>query len=298
MREDITPVEPGIYRDVPAYQYHAWDAFSITTGLELLKSPLHYQYKKQNPIEATDPMIFGTRVHMRVLEPELFWQRYAVMPDLTDGIMTKAGTAASNPRATSEYKERVANWTRENPGKVALDHDYMARIEAIWDALHSGMYDTAKGALCGAGDVELSLLWIDPLTGVRCKGRIDKYSPKHGLIADLKTTQDASYNSFIKTICNRAYHVQAAHYMDGAQILGLKVDHSLLIAAETNPPIGISVVKLKPEDIQGGIDARNKLLKLLSECNASGTWAGYPDRVEIAHFPDWAMANLERALTY
>lgn len=77
---DIRAIVPevGIYEDVPADTYHAWDAASNSRLSHLLRSPAHCREAIDNPPDPTPAQILGTAAHYCILEPDLFEQRYTV----------------------------------------------------------------------------------------------------------------------------------------------------------------------------------------------------------------------------
>lgn len=72
-------MNPGIYDDLPAADYHRGPGIS-KSGLDLIhRSPLHYAAARaaanDNP---TPSQVLGTAFHALLLEPDLFARRYAL----------------------------------------------------------------------------------------------------------------------------------------------------------------------------------------------------------------------------
>jgi exodeoxyribonuclease VIII len=91
-----------------------------------------------------------------------------------------------------------------------MDGDDWFRAKACIDAVNA--HPAASQLLAGA-ERELSLFWTDARYHVPCKARYD--ARNHGLVMDLKTTQDASPEGFARQAANLLYHCQAAHYFSG-----------------------------------------------------------------------------------
>lgn len=268
------PAKSGTYENIPAHVYHSWDAFSITTGLELLKSPGHYRYRRENPIEATPAMRLGTLVHSRLLEPELFKKTYVEVP-----------ANVPKDRRTKARKE----WEDEfSAGREVIESADAEKIEGIFRAVMAK--DCASQLLGAEGKSELSLLLKDEFQ-LWQKGRLDKYQPQFKTLVDIKTTRDASPATFAKTVLNNGYHVQAAHYMKLAEALGLELRHVVILAIETEAPYGVAVYQLPPEALAAGAKQREKLLALLLQCENKNDWQAYEDSVQTIEFPAWAFRD-------
>ena len=86
-----------------------------------------------------------------------------------------------------------------------------ARIRELPDA--QKLFDGAQ--------FEVSIVWTDPQTGLRCKGRLDLYNESlNHAIGDGKSTQNpADYENFARTMRRYHYCEQAAFYRDGVNIL-------------------------------------------------------------------------------
>lgn len=82
----MTQTEPGVYAGIPNAEYHGGLGIS-KSGLDIIaRSPMHYQFSRQaaNDSEPTAAMRIGTAAHDLILEPEEFWNRYAIPLDPAD----------------------------------------------------------------------------------------------------------------------------------------------------------------------------------------------------------------------
>lgn len=294
MIRDTTPEKVGIYPQVPAAEYHSWRAFSISSGLELLKSPGHYMHRLLTPLEQTEPMRFGTLVHERLLEPG-FWERYVVMPDLAAGLCDEKGNPYKNPRATNKYKALVEDWSRDNPGKVPLDARDAERVERIYEqAMRKSVVSELLG---GVGQSELSMLWEEG-GWLRCKGRMDRVDTEGKILIDIKTTGTSGIEAFVKAIVNRGQYIQLGHYRAGARALGMEIDHAIIIAVETKEPFGVVAITVPEVALKAGEKHREELFNRLKRAQLDDKWEVYPDTLVTPEFPDWAFSSIERALGY
>jgi hypothetical protein len=114
-------------------------------------------------------------------------------------------------------------------------------------------------------------------------------------VMDLKTTTDARWRSFEKTIYDFRYHVQAAMIEDGLKANGLPFENFLIVALEKEAPYCLSVYRLTQEAIDLGRKAYKADLAKLAAYLEQGGWAGYPFEVIPIGLPAWA-AKYEEAI--
>ena len=75
---------------------------------------------------------------------------------------------------------------------------------------------------------EVSIVWTDPDTQIRCKARLDVWNPETGQIADAKKTgKSAAWDRFERDVWYYRYHCQMAMYRDGANVLLAKEGQEL-----------------------------------------------------------------------
>jgi hypothetical protein len=113
------------------------------------------------------------------------------------------------------------------------------------------------------------------------------------MISDLKTTTDASPRSFERAMYTFGYFLQAAHYLKGAQAIGIPAEHFCIIAVEKQPPFAVAIYRVMDEIIAIGERERNRLLSLYWECETKDNWPGYGDGIRSIGLPDWAIRELE-----
>ena len=261
--------------------YHA-DVSSIGHSklLKVLRSPAHYKYSLDNPMEPTPAMAFGTAVHAAVLEPDLFDSQFGVMPKYD--------------RRTKEGKEAAAKFESENLGKTMITEDDVQAISQIKFniAQHFGASSKLK-----RGTAELSGFWTDVETGVNCKIRPDWLVQNEDgeviAIVDVKTTKDASLDGFSKAIANFGYDVQAAWYQEGVkQILGKELPFYFLCVESTSPH-NVALYKSSSELIEVGRKKMRAGLEIFKWCTDAKQWPGYQasgEEEEIS-LPRWSVTS-------
>lgn len=252
-------------------EYHADPAIS-KSDLDLInRSPAYYKYVKENPIEQTAAMLLGSVFHKLVLERETFAAEYAVCPAVDR--RTKAGKET--------YKSFVD--VLHDDVEVITDDVYKA-AQAMAESVKN--HPIAARLLQG-GQAELSYFWEE--NGVQCKCRPDYLRADIKCVIDLKTTQNASPESFVKASYDYRYHVQAAWYLRGLKACNVNAENFIFIAVEKDPPYTVCVYAADELMIKLGNSEAGENLSTLCECMRSGNWYGY-EETPIIHslsLPDW-----------
>jgi hypothetical protein len=249
--------DPGEYQ-IDIDVYHASAGISRSGISELKKSPLHYWQSYLAPDrvkkEPTKQMIFGDALHTMILEPDYFDQRFAVSKKFD--CRTNAGKAAK------------AEFELTADGKKVLDEEEFRRLERVVEEVQ--MHPLINRLLKGA-KIEKSLFWIDGESELLCKARPDAWTPR--CLIDIKTTADACYNEFSRSVNYYDYHIQAAMQIDAvAEITGELMHDFLFIAVQTTPPHKPYLYNLGDIYIEYGREQYKKLLKILRACFDSDSW--------------------------
>tara|TARA_R110000796_G_scaffold17226_8_gene53235 strand:- start:708 stop:1511 length:804 start_codon:yes stop_codon:yes gene_type:complete len=215
-------------------------------------SPEHFMFKMDNPQPSTPAMKLGSAIHMNVLQPEEFNKNYAVSPKFD--------------RRTKIGKEDYKNFVNNNLSKTVISESDFEIIEQITMKL---MKDKMVKSLLQQGEPEKIITWHNEHYDVNCKGMLDYYREGADMIIDLKTTQDASYNGFMRSVKKYKYHKQAAFYLDA-----VKAQRFFIIAVEKSPPFAINVFELSENMLDEGRDMYNHELEIYEYCTKSDYWPG------------------------
>lgn len=260
--------KPGLHR-VNWETYSAWDARRYSELRHFKRSPLHAHYLALNPEEPSQQMDLGSAIHVAVLEPDAFDARYVC------GIRVD--------RRTTVGKAEWAAFQAEHAGKGILsadEHETCERVrESVW------RQPWAQELLAGPGANEVSALWVDEQIKIPCKSRIDRLASR---VIDLKSTRDASAESFGRSVANFDYHLQAAFYLDGLDTLQPAVREWVWIAVETAPPYAPALYVPTTEMIEEGRKRYRAALVQWRECMREGWWPGYASTPQLLDLPAWA----------
>lgn len=266
-------METGIHYDVPELEYHALPGLSSTGVKAMLDSPARYQHSRTHRVEKR-AFDLGHAAHAVVLGVGL---DVAVIPDELLG--------AGGSLATKAAKEFVAEARAE--GKVPIKAAENAAILQLADAV---LMHPDAGPLLTNGAPEVSILWDDVDTGVRCRGRLDYWHESAGVVVDLKTTRSANPTEFTRTAANFGYDVQAAHYLDGLTQAGGTATRFLHVLVETEAPHLVSVVELDVDYLAIGRARARAAIDLYARCVERDEWPGYPAGITRIAPPRWHSA--------
>lgn len=265
----------GHYPDLTNEQYHRGPGVSKSGVMKLARSPLHYFADRYSPSkEPTPAMVMGSLTHTLSLEPHKLDAEYIVAPDIS--------------RRSNAGKDAWNEFQKQAEGKQIISQEQLNEARKIASAVKTHPF--AGPALSG-GFAEHSYYWIDELSGVLAKCRPDYVKNlKSGVVLlDLKTTDDASVESFAKTCSSFGYHVSAAMSMDGYEaVTGIRPLAYKFIVVERSAPYGIAIYEMETRAIAKGREIYQDALCTYRECQSSGDWRGYPVNTQIIDLPAWS----------
>lgn len=192
----------------------------------------------------------------------------------------------ANGKPVTLWADVLEEWQRNNTDRTVLSQEVWDQLHAMRDAVMS--HPAASALLTKVpGVAEQSVYWHDPITGVLCRCRPDWWRSDDVLV-DLKSTEDASPEGFAKSIANWRYDVQAPYYLDGVQIAtGRKPRGFVFVAVEKKAPYAVGVYVLDAESLELGRAQYQHDLKIYAECQRSGQWPGYGDKIQVINLPAW-----------
>lgn len=239
-------------------------------------------------------MIVGDAAHLYILQPDLVSERYAV-----SGICaaTKRDGKPCEYAGTVEHDGEFYCGTHKpkgiivSSGRAVITEYESDACVSMRDSVLS--HPRARDLIDGPGPLELSIVWRDRETGLLCKGRLDKFNEKVGVIADLKTTTHAGRRQFMRKIYGFGYHIQSGMYLPGAMECGLDARHFIIIPVENTSPFTAAAYRFKDEVVNAGMEESRRLMRIYAQCVESGNWPGYSDEIEDIDLPTWDWKELE-----
>jgi hypothetical protein len=154
---------------------------------------------------------------------------------------------------------------------------------------------SAREALYGYGANEISIVWVDPETGVLCKARIDRLCEiaAQPVVLDLKSTsRPAGTHHCQRELKDYGYHQQAALYLDGLAVLSppdAGVTRVFMwLFCETEPPYCVRLFQAEDAALDVARQDVRKYLRTYAQCAETKNWPGWPEGVDMLGLPAWA----------
>jgi len=247
--------------------YHATNACGSSMLKTFIDAPAKYAASKRGEIVwSGDSLDLGSAVHAAVLEPELFDDKFVVMPS---DIKRKAGKAWEAFKAEHGHKTILSAAMAEKTKKMT-----------------AAIFDTHSDYFTG-GLAEVSYFKRHE-SGVVIKARIDYEIDD--LSVDLKTTKDADPVRFGASAVNYGYNIQRALYLE---VTGLR--EMVFVCVESEPPFLTSGPFLFDEDLKElAYLQMQKALNDMSECQELDYWPGYNSGPQILEARPWHLSQLAK----
>jgi hypothetical protein len=245
--------------------------------LKLLRdgSPLHYKHKLDHPDSAdTDTFRVGRATHTLTLEPHKYESAYTVWPRRRQGKEWDAFEAAA-----------------QEEGKTVLTTSQADKAHAIANAVRN--HPLVRPYLT-RGLAEHTMVWTDPVTGIRCKGRTDWLSYSMNAVVDLKTARSTNARRFGRQAAQLGYHCQGAHYLSGARtlrLLGNADPAFVIVAVEHEAPYDVAVYRMDPAVEVAAREELDALLARVAECSETNDWPGRYTDEQPLDLPAWVFAD-------
>lgn len=259
-----------VLRNIPFSDYQKLPGASHSRLSCLLQSPAHLKLSESQIEDATKAQLFGRRLHEYVLLPDYFRSKYHVYEPFE--------------KRTKEAKEQWHELCETHGEEFLITNDEYNELVRLQEALAG--HAVAGKLLAKLSDAELSLAWRD--NDIPRKARLDGYCESLALIFDLKTTGDASYSEFSRTMARWHYHRQAEFYLRGAAACGLKAESFVFIAIEKSTAL-VATYLVQDESLRTGKDENDRLLAVFDECYRADVWPGYPEELQPINLPPWAI---------
>lgn len=279
----------GLYPNLPEDLYHGdvvpEGSLSVSGAKKLIPPgcPAVYDYERRSGGKRSKSMNAGTRSHALILGRGEEQLEFLDHPD---------------------YRKKDAQEERDlaiASGKIpTLPHE-RAEAEAIRDAVFAD--DEARSLLDDASDVELSMFWRDPETGIWLRGRMDALAwRRRPTVVDVKTTANSSPESFAKSLAEYRYDMQDRHYRDGlAAILSgypgeLAADDIdfRFIAVATDDQHLVMVYELGSDDIERADESNRVARAVYRDCTRRGVWPKWSDSAMALSLPRFAQTRIDR----
>ncbi len=261
-------------------EYRRQEGISRTELWRLRESPEKFKWYQEHPEPATPALIFGAAVHKLLLEPDTFYNEFAVAPEVY--------------RRTKDGREAYNAFLSDSDGKSVITFaDYEKAVEMANKALDAPFVKKLLD-----GEHEKPFYWVDDLTGEPCKIRVDCITTIGGkpVIVDYKTTADASTDGFMRHALNWGYDFQAGMYCEGVEKVTGQKPLFVFIAQEKTPPYAVNILQADDLMVKRGYDVFRELLGIYHECRVTDNWWGFLGPYNVINnlsLPAWLAKEVE-----
>jgi hypothetical protein len=289
----------GVY-DITNEQYHASEGISRSKLMLLDKSPYHFWYETMSGLadkqEATPAMNIGSAFHTMLLEPVNFQREFCVKPKLEvlppAVLMKDVGkeqyeqVKAARTIVQNRNHELMEEFKQYSEGKILLTDEQFSKVSKMVELVNRHEIVTT---LLDEAVYEQSIFWTDKETGLQFKTRPDIWSSK--MVVDLKTTNNASAHSFMRSALEYGYYLQAGMAHEACKALGKPFDMFVILACEKEAPHVPAIYIMKDDALQFGINQFTTYKRKLKKCLDENKWEGY--LVQELAVPKYATIDLE-----
>lgn len=251
----------GTIANMPNRVYHRCNSYISSTQLKYLysNSPFHYK-KRYIDMELEEgarstAMLLGSAVHTRCLEPEKFNDEFFVYGKI-DGRSKEGKEQKEYLKEIAKRKELLT--TEENDVSLLMRDAVMARAHHYFEE---------------PGDVELSIFWKCPFSGLKMRAKIDRLNTTYFL--DLKTTRCANPKSFERDFYNLHYDLQAYHYQTAIEAAyGVRLPMKI-VAVENSAPYVAERFDVSEDFMETGHEKWIDAVSKLEYAFENGVWYSY-----------------------
>jgi hypothetical protein len=267
-----------IHYDMAMEDYLASPAIGSSTLKNIMLTPADYKAARERKNEDTRATALGTAVHTVILEPDTFYDRYALQPE------------EWGPKNQGEGRKKWDAFKRENEDKIVITYDdaiFLKRVEESAKNHHMLQKQLKTGRTEATAFMKYSSI-------LDLKARADLLCPN--IIWDVKTTSESlDDDSLFKIVFNNGYHFQAVHHtkvLNAQENVDIKEFGWIFVSTKT-PAVHIRMAKAPQELLKWARQDHDYALAKLEKCLESNEWSGYPTQIHELAIPDWVRKMYE-----
>lgn len=299
----------GFYKNVPRMEYLRHPALSrsaVAAGARYSIAHAWHQWKSDPDDEMTTSQEFGNAFHLLTLEPFKFRERYDRAADRCQGTLASGEQCSYNPKERYE-----GEWFCGTHAPDGEPDDIKTLTANQFEACHemsksAEMHPESNMLLNGVpGLEEITMIWDNPETGLRCKARVDRiidaaHRPEdeaNPAMADLKTSSSAHREDFRRSIGKYGYWAQPPFYIMGYNTLAQEVSSIpvmsgdfFFVVVEKAEPYVCQVYSLDQRLRKQGTDAVLGVMSKLAEHDFEGSPTperSYTKKIETIGMNKW-----------
>lgn len=265
----MEPLPPSGVWEIDHEAYHREHRLVSNSSKECFRRSRKLYYQRHvtqalPPEKPSEAKNFGTQLHMLVLEPERFQQRYYQEPDVGD-------------RRKKAAKDALRELQEHNVGREGIKYELWEKLQRLRESVMATA--ECRKVIEHAGPVEQSLVWTCPETGLACKCRRDKVLEGRDTVVDLKTTEDASPEGFKITACRYGLHRNADWYQQGHhEVFGTELRYLFMLLSKTT--YECALYELDVDFLNTGYSENLSLRRALVDCYLTNNWVS-PHELQV-----------------
>ena len=264
--EEMKALPDGLYEGIPEDVYHKCDYFSASYAKDLIQNPALAQEERK----AKKCFDIGSAVHALKLEGrDTLNKRFAFVPGDAPAKPTNRQLEAKKPAETTIMA--IQWWElfeKANSGKIFMAADDREIVEGCVKAIDAYPCVIKRG-MFQKGMNEVTIIYTDFETGIRCKSRLDHLSAD-GFVDDLKTAADTTVYGFGRAIAKLRYYLQAGAYFIAANTVGIEIKGVRLCGVCSKPPFQVIVGEFSEAYLNIGQMEYCRALNIEKECRELG----------------------------
>lgn len=291
-------MKDGIYRELSIKDYHDNKTHVSSTGLRHARKSLkEFWYYQQGHLRIEGSHLdFGNAFELALIDQKQFEKEVAIAQDsfwVAQAMEEKPDLA--RPRNSKSYQEAYKKFHSENEGRYIIQDKGDQSFETMEKMLASCQADSVIQKLLENTEYQVSVLWTDEETGLKCKTRPDVCKLHKNVIVDVKTTNDGSPEEFSRSLAKYDYPFQACMQIDGCISSGLMptVDKYFWLVVEKNIPYSATIYEFSEEDIRYCMDEYRYVKSIVKQAMKQKKYPGYSQRSDnkfgilTAQIPLW-----------
>lgn len=281
----------GAYSGMPELLYHRHEALSSSGAKKLTKpsTPAHFRQWRDAPQKPKKEFDIGSAAHTVVLGTGRPLH------------VVEAGSwvtkAAKEERELGRELGRIPVLEKEYEEVQAMADEI--RRHPLASLLFQRQQWEAGQLIEATGTAEVSLFWRDEVLGVDKRCRLDWLPSRltvEGvlMVPDYKTCASAAPDAIARSVRDYRYHQQAEWNTDGVLACGLSGGAPVVfvfVFQEKTAPYLINVKAVERQSLQVAGWRNGQAMRLFRECSESGSWPGYPEKIEEIQLPYWDLAR-------
>lgn len=221
------------------------------------RSPAHYRYRLENPLEQSRAMRIGSAVHTKLLGGDIYavWNGKRRGKAWLEFAASQGGAMILSGSEENEVAAIVASF-KDNRDAMQIIERCQREVRVPWS-------------------------WC----GRECSSTVDLFDPNS--VTELKVAHTADPQHFWRHCTSQLWHAQLAFYR---LALGNPERTARVIAVECKPPYPTTVYRIAESDLINGEKLCRTWMERLLQCEAEDHWPGYAEREVELTPPEWSMA--------